>query len=36
VLVGAMSFVNRDIPDNCIAVGVPVKIIKSIDEAEQI
>ena len=35
-VVGAMSFVNRDIPDNCIAVGVPVKIIKSIDEAEQI
>lgn len=35
-VVGAMSFVNRDIPDNCIAAGVPVKIIKGIDEAEQI
>jgi len=26
-VVGAMSFVNCDIPDNCVAVGVPVKII---------
>ena len=23
-----MSFVNQDIPDNCVAVGVPVKVIK--------
>ena len=35
-VVGAMSFVNCDIPDNCVAAGVPVKNIKSIDEAEQI
>ena len=35
-VVGAMSFVNCDIPDNCVAVGVPAKIIKSIDGAEQI
>ena len=35
-VVGAMSFVNCDISDNCVAVGVPVKNIKSIDEAEQI
>ncbi len=27
-VVGAMSFVNQDIPDNCVAVGVPVKVIK--------
>lgn len=26
-VVGAMSFVNCDIPDNCVAVGVPAKII---------
>jgi len=33
---GAMSFVNCDIPDNCVAVGAPAKIIKSLDGAEQI
>jgi acetyltransferase-like isoleucine patch superfamily enzyme len=29
-IVGAFSFVNRDIPDNVIAVGVPAKVIKEI------
>lgn len=33
-VVGAMSFVNRDIPDNCVAVGVPVKVIKKIQSAD--
>ena len=28
-IVGAFSFVNKDIPDNVIALGTPVKIIKS-------
>ena len=28
--IGAFSFVNRDIPANVIAVGMPVKIIKKI------
>ncbi|MBN2243110.1 MAG: acyltransferase [Acidobacteria bacterium] len=27
-VVGAMSFVNRDIPDNAVAYGVPAKIIR--------
>ena len=27
-IIGAFSFVNKDIPDNVIAVGIPVKIIK--------
>ena len=27
-VVGAFSFVNKDIPDNVVALGVPVKIIK--------
>ena len=27
-IIGAMSFVNCDIPDNCVAVGVPAKVIK--------
>lgn len=26
--IGAHSFVNRSIPDNCIAFGVPVRIIR--------
>jgi len=30
-VIGAMSFVNRDIPDNVVAAGVPVKIIKFTD-----
>lgn len=33
-VVGAMSFVNQDIPDNCVAVGVPVKVIKKIESAD--
>jgi acetyltransferase-like isoleucine patch superfamily enzyme len=30
-VIGAMSFVNMDIPDNVVAAGVPVKIIKFAD-----
>ena len=29
-VIGAFSFVNSDVPDNVVAVGVPVKIIKKI------
>ena len=28
VIIGANSIVTKDIPDNCIAAGVPAKIIK--------
>lgn len=28
VVVGANAVVNEDIPDNCIAVGVPAKVVK--------
>jgi len=28
-VVGAFSFVNKDIPDNAIAFGVPAKIVKA-------
>jgi len=31
-VIGAFSFVNRNIPDNVVAMGVPVKIVKKIDE----
>ena len=29
-IIGAFSFVNKDIPDNVVAVGTPVKIIKKL------
>lgn len=29
-VVGALSFVNKDIPDNVVAAGVPIKIIKNL------
>jgi acetyltransferase-like isoleucine patch superfamily enzyme len=31
-IVGAFSFVNTNIPDNVVAVGVPARIIKSINK----
>ena len=30
-VIGANSFVNKDIPDYCIAVGSPAKIIKKLN-----
>lgn len=33
-IVGAFSFVDKDIPDNVIAVGVPAKVIKKIESAD--
>lgn len=33
-IVGAFSFVNRDIPDNAVALGVPAKIIKRTRDDE--
>ena len=29
-IIGAHSFVTADIPDNCVAVGVPAKVVKKI------
>ncbi len=34
-IVGAFSFVNKDIPDNVIVAGVPVKMIKSIEKKKE-
>lgn len=30
VIIGAGSVVNKSVPDNCVAVGVPAKVIKKI------
>jgi acetyltransferase-like isoleucine patch superfamily enzyme len=32
VVIGAGSIVSRDIPSNSVAVGVPARVIKTIDE----
>lgn len=31
VVIGAGAVVNKDIPDNSLAVGVPAKVIKEIE-----
>ncbi|MBP2044982.1 acyltransferase [Methanobacterium aggregans] len=33
-IVGAFSFVNKNIPDNSLAFGVPVKVIRELTEEE--
>ncbi len=32
VIIGASSVVTKDIPDNSVCVGVPAKVIKTVDE----
>ena len=32
VVIGAGSVVSRDIPDKCVAVGNPARVVKSLDE----
>ena len=32
VIIGAGSIVTKDIPDNSVAIGIPAKVIKSIDD----
>lgn len=34
-IIGAGSVVTKDIPDNCIACGVPCKVTKKIDVSEK-
>lgn len=31
-IIGAFSFVNKDIPDNVIAYGIPVRVVKKLDQ----
>jgi acetyltransferase-like isoleucine patch superfamily enzyme len=32
-IVGAFSFVNRDVPASTVAIGVPAKVVKKIDKS---
>lgn len=32
VVIGARALVTKDIPDNCVAVGVPARVVKTLDE----
>jgi len=32
VVIGAGAVVTKDLPDNVVAVGIPAKVIKSVDE----
>ena len=34
VVIGAGSVVTKDLPDNCVAVGIPAKVIKELPELE--
>ena len=31
-IVGAFSFVNKDVPDNVVALGVPAKVVKELNK----
>jgi len=33
-IIGAFSFVNKDIPDNVMAYGIPAKIVRKLTEEE--
>ena len=33
-IIGAFSFVNMDVPDNTITVGVPAKVIRNLTQEE--
>ena len=35
VIIGCMAVVTRDIPSNSVAVGVPARVIETVDEYEQ-
>jgi len=31
-VIGAFSFVNKNVPDNVVAVGIPIKILKKVSK----
>ena len=31
-IIGAFSFVNKDIPDNCLALGIPAKVVRKLKQ----
>ncbi|MCW3975767.1 MAG: acyltransferase [Candidatus Bathyarchaeota archaeon] len=33
-IIGALSFVNKDIPDNVIAHGTPIKVVRKLTDKE--
>jgi acetyltransferase-like isoleucine patch superfamily enzyme len=33
-IIGAFSFINKDVPDNVVALGIPVKVIRKLNEDE--
>lgn len=33
-IIGAFSFVNKEVPDNVMAYGIPVKIVRKLTEEE--
>ena len=33
-IVGACSFVNKDVPDNCVAFGIPAKVARKLTRQE--
>lgn len=35
-IIGACSFVKQDIPDNVLAMGVPARVIKKIDNSDSV
>ncbi|MBN1762914.1 MAG: acyltransferase [Methanomicrobia archaeon] len=33
-IIGAFSFVNKDVPDNVVAAGIPVTVLRNLTEEE--
>jgi acetyltransferase-like isoleucine patch superfamily enzyme len=34
-IIGAFSFVNKDVPDNTIALGIPAKVVRKLQNKKQ-
>jgi len=34
-IIGAFSFINKDIPDNVLALGIPVRVIRELTDDER-